>query len=73
MKKQTRLAAARKMLEFHEVVSKEDVEIRRFIEERRTTPIEEKQRLKEVNKQKKKHQGQKKIEKTGRDSTNTPR
>ena len=33
-----------------EEISKEDVEIRRLIEERRNTPKEEKQRLKEVNK-----------------------
>ena len=33
-----------------EEVSKEDVEIRRLIEERRNTPKEEKQRLKEVSK-----------------------
>ena len=65
-------AAVKKMLESNEVISKEDVEIRRLIEERRTTPKEEKQRLKEVSKQiEKMHQGQKKNEKTGRDSTNT--
>ena len=33
-----------------EEISKDDVEIGRFIEERRSTPKEEKQRLKEVNK-----------------------
>ena len=33
-----------------EELSKENVEVRRFIEERRTTPKEEKQRLKEVTK-----------------------
>ena len=32
-----------------EKISKEDVEIRRLVEERRNTPKEEKQRLKEVN------------------------
>ena len=36
-----------------EEISKEDVEIRRVIEERRNTPKEEKQRLKEVSKRKK--------------------
>ena len=36
-----------------EEISKQDVEIRRFIEERRSTPKEEKQRLKEVSKLKK--------------------
>ena len=40
--------------------SKEDVEIRRLIEVRRTTPKEEKQRLKGVSKQiRKMYQGQK--------------
>ena len=33
-----------------EEISKKDVEIRRLIEERRSTPKEEKQRLKEVSK-----------------------
>ena len=45
-------AAAKTTLESNEEISKEDVEIRRLIEERRTTPNEEKQRLKEVSKQK---------------------
>ena len=36
-----------------EEISKEDAEIRRFIEEGRNTPKEEKQRLKEVDKRKK--------------------
>ena len=40
------------MLESNEVISKGDAEIRRLVEERRTTPIEEEQRLKEVSKQK---------------------
>ena len=44
-------AAAEQMLGSNEVISKEDMEIRRFIEERRTTPKEGKQRLKEVSKQ----------------------
>ena len=35
-----------------EEISKEDVEIRRLMEERRSTPKEEKQRLKEVSKHK---------------------
>ena len=49
------------MLESNEAISKEDVEIRRRIEERRTTPEEEKQRLKEVSNQiKKKASGTKK-------------
>ena len=43
-----------------EEISKEDVEIRRLIEERRSTPKEEKQRLKEVSKCKKMYQRQKK-------------
>ena len=42
--------AATKTPESNEEISKEDVGIRRLIEERRTTPKEEKQRLKEVNK-----------------------
>ena len=43
-----------------EEISKEDVEIRRLIEERRSTPKEEKQRLKEVSKCIKNYQRQKK-------------
>ena len=38
-------AAAKTTLETNDGVSKEDVEIRRLIEERRTTPREKKQRL----------------------------
>ena len=53
-------AAAKETHESNEDISKEGVEIRRLIEGRRTTPQEEKQRLKEVSKQiKKMHQGQK--------------
>ena len=55
-----------------EEISKEDVEIRRLIEERRNTPKEEKQRLKEVSKYIKMYQRQKN-EKTARDSTKTRR
>ena len=44
-----------------EEISKEDVEIRRHIEERRSTPKEEKQRLKEVSKCKKMYQRQKRM------------
>ena len=67
-------AAAKKTLESNEEISEEDVEIRRLIEERRTTPKEEKQRLKEVSKQFKKCiKDKKKNEKTGRDSKNIPR
>ena len=44
-------AAAKKTLESNEEISKGDVEIRPLIEERRTTPKEEKQRLEEVSKQ----------------------
>ena len=55
--------AAKKMLESNEVISKEDAEIRRLIEERRTTPKEEKQRLKEVSKQKTNESGTKKVRK----------
>ena len=51
----------------------EEMEIRRLIEERRNTPKEEKQRLKEVSKRKKMYQGQKKNEKTARHPTNTRR
>ena len=43
-----------------EEISKEDVEIRRLVEERRNTPKEEKQRLKEVSKQRKNASGTKK-------------
>ena len=46
MKKPGETAAAKEI----EEISKEDVEIRRLIEERRNTPKEEKQRLKEVSK-----------------------
>ena len=45
-----------------------DMEIRRLIEERRTTPEEGKQRLKDVSKQIKNASGTKKNEETGRDS-----
>ena len=48
------------MLESNEVISKEDMEIRRLIEERRTTPKEEKQRLLEASKQTKYASGTKK-------------
>ena len=41
----------KKILEISDEVSKEDVEIRRLIEERRNTPKDEKQRLKNVSKQ----------------------
>ena len=61
-------AAAKETHESNEEMSQEDVELRRLIEERRTTPKEEK-RLKEVSKQ----MGQKKNEKTGRESMNTRR
>ena len=47
-------------LESNEEISKEDVEIRRLIEERRTTPKEEKQRLKEVSKHMKNASGTRK-------------
>ena len=42
-------------------ISKEDVEIRRLIEERRSTPKEEKQRLQEVSKCEKMYQRQKRM------------
>ena len=70
MKNQTKAAAAKEAHESSEEISKEDEEIRRLIEERRTTPKEDKQRLKEVNTHIRMHQGQKKSEKTERDSTN---
>ena len=44
-------AAAAKENESNEEISKEDMEIRRLIEERSTTPKEETQHLKEVSKQ----------------------
>ena len=67
-------AAATKTLESNEEISMEDVEIRRLIEERRTTSKEEKQRLKEVCKQTRKCiKGQEKSEKTAIYSTNTRR
>ena len=53
-------AGAKETHESNEEISKEDVEIRRLIEERRTTPKEEKQRLKEVSKQIKKSSGTRK-------------
>ena len=43
-------AAAKETHESNEEIPKEDVEIRRLVEERRTIPKEEKQQLKEVNK-----------------------
>ena len=46
-------AAAKETHESNEERSKEDVEIRRLIQERRTTPKDEKQLLKEVSKRKK--------------------
>ena len=52
-----------------EEVSKKKVEIRRLIEERRSTPKDEKQRLKEVSKCNKKYQRQKN-EKTARHPKN---
>ena len=54
-----------------EEVLKEDVEFQRLIEERRSTPKEEKQRLKEVSKCIKMYQKQKKNEKTARHPKNT--
>ena len=59
-------AAKEQMLESNEVTSKEDMEIRRLIDERRTTPKEEKQRLKEVSKQILKNASGRKNEKTGK-------
>ena len=57
-----------------EEISKEDVGIRRLIEERRNTPKEEKQRLKEVRKCfKKRIRDKRKNEKTARHPTNTRR
>ena len=54
-------AAAKKTLEANGGVSKEDVEIRRLVAERRSTSKGEKQRLKDLSKTNKKlHQGQKK-------------
>ena len=47
-------AAATKTLESNEKLSQEDVESRRLIAKRRTTPKEETQRLKEVSKQRRK-------------------
>ena len=44
-------AAAKKILEVNDEVSKEDVEIRRLTEERRNTSKGEKQRLKDLSKQ----------------------
>ena len=53
-------AAATETHESNEEISKEDVEIRRLIEKRRTTPKEEKHRLREVSKQIKNASGTKK-------------
>ena len=64
-------AAAKEIHESDEDIPKEDLEIRRLIEERRTTPKEEKQRLKAVSKQLKNASGTENNEKTGSDSTNT--
>ena len=44
-------AAAKKILEVNNEVSKEDVEIRRLVDERRNTSKGEKQRLKDLSKQ----------------------
>ena len=57
---ETNGAAAKKTLEPNEEILKENVEIRRLIEERRTTHRKEKQRLKEVSKQIKNTSGDKK-------------
>ena len=54
-----------------EEISKEDVEIRRLIEERRSTPKEEKLRLKKVSKCRKMCQRQERNEKTARHPKNT--
>ena len=61
--------------ETEEISSKEDVEIRRLIEETRNTPEEEKQRLKEVSKciNDVSKTTKKKNEKTTRHPTNTRR
>ena len=54
-----------------EEISRKGAEIRRLIEERRSTPKEEKQRLKELSKSiKKKYQRQEKSEKTTRNPKN---
>ena len=50
MKKQMK-QQQQKRHESNEEISKEDLEIRRLIEAKRTTPKEEKQRLKDVSKQ----------------------
>ena len=70
---ETNEAAAAKTLESNEEISKEDVEIRRIIEERRTSPKEEKQRLTKWANTSKMYQGQGKSEKTVRNSTNIRR
>ena len=54
-------AAAKETHESNWDMSKEDVEIRRLIEERRHTPKEEKQRLKEVSKRFLMHLGQERM------------
>ena len=59
-----------KHIESNEEISKEDVEIRRVIEERRTTPKEEKQRLNEVSKHIKNVSGTRKERKDGKNSAN---
>ena len=64
-------AAKKKTLESNDAISKEDVDIRRLIEERRSTSKGEKQRLKDLSK--KMHQGQEKSKMTRGDSTNTRR
>ena len=66
-------AAAKNILEVNDEVSNKDVEIRRLVEERINTSKGEKQRLKDLCKQKKMHQRQEKSEKTGRNSTDTRR
>ena len=61
---ETSEAVATKTLVSNEEISKEDVETRRFIEERRTTPKEEKQRHERSEQTNgKMHQGQEKSEK----------
>ena len=67
MKKQTKQQRHKRLSR-----SKEDVKIRRLIEERRKRPKEERQRLTEVSKHMKAASGTKKNEKTARHPSNIP-
>ena len=66
-------AAAKKILEADDEVSKEDVEIRRLLEERKNTSKGDKQRMKDLSREDKKmHKRQEKNEKARKGIKNIP-